>query len=80
MAVFLFGVDWLWSILLQILGVLKFAGGGAFGSRLAEPRRDRRTCPGGRRGLGAALLPLLSRLCSASPSIPEASGARPDLG
>ena len=32
MAVFLFGVDWLWSNLLQILGVLKFGGGGAFGS------------------------------------------------
>ncbi len=32
MAVFLFGVDWFWSILLQLLGVLKFGGGGAFGS------------------------------------------------
>jgi preprotein translocase subunit SecE len=32
MAVYLFGVDWLWSNLLQILGVLKFGGGGAFGS------------------------------------------------
>ncbi len=32
MAVFLFGVDWLWSFLLQMLGVLKFGGGGAFGS------------------------------------------------
>ena len=32
MAVFLFGVDWLWSTLLQLLGVLKFGGGGAFGS------------------------------------------------
>ena len=32
MALFLFGVDWLWSILLQLLGVLKFGGGGAFGS------------------------------------------------
>ncbi len=32
MAVFLFGVDWLWSNLLQIIGVLKFGGGGAFGS------------------------------------------------
>jgi len=32
MAVFLFGVDWLWSNLLQLLGVLKFGGGGAFGS------------------------------------------------
>jgi preprotein translocase subunit SecE len=31
-AVFLFGVDWLWSNLLQLLGVLKFGGGGAFGS------------------------------------------------
>jgi preprotein translocase subunit SecE len=31
-AVFLFGVDWLWSNLLQIIGVLKFGGGGAFGS------------------------------------------------
>ena len=32
MAVFLFGVDWVWSNLLQLLGVLKFGGGGAFGS------------------------------------------------
>jgi len=32
MAVFLFGVDWIWSNLLQLLGVLKFGGGGAFGS------------------------------------------------
>ena len=32
MSVFLFGVDWLWSYLLQFLGVLKFGGGGAFGS------------------------------------------------
>ena len=32
MAVFLFGVDCLWSNLLQIVGVLKFGGGGAFGS------------------------------------------------
>jgi len=32
MAVFLFGVDFLWSHLLQIVGVLKFGGGGAFGS------------------------------------------------
>ncbi len=32
MSVFLFGVDWLWSFLLQSLGVLKFGGGGAFGS------------------------------------------------
>ena len=32
MAVFLFGVDLLWSNLLQIVGVLKFGGGGAFGS------------------------------------------------
>ena len=32
MAVFLFGVDWLWSNLLQLIGVLKFGGGGAFGS------------------------------------------------
>ena len=32
MSVFLFGVDWLWSNLLQLLGVLKFGGGGAFGS------------------------------------------------
>ena len=31
-SVFLFGVDWLWSNLLQLLGVLKFGGGGAFGS------------------------------------------------
>ncbi len=32
MALFLFAVDWLWSYLLQMLGVLKFGGGGAFGS------------------------------------------------
>ncbi len=32
MALFLFGVDWLWSYLLQLIGVLKFGGGGAFGS------------------------------------------------
>ena len=32
MATFLFGVDWIWSNLLQIIGVLKFGGGGAFGS------------------------------------------------
>lgn len=32
MAVFLFGVDWLWSNLLQIIGVLRFGGNGAFGS------------------------------------------------
>jgi preprotein translocase subunit SecE len=31
-SVFLFGVDWVWSNLLQLLGVLKFGGGGAFGS------------------------------------------------
>ncbi|GAC1472121.1 MAG: hypothetical protein NVSMB9_18990 [Isosphaeraceae bacterium] len=31
-SIFLLGVDWLWSILLQLLGVLKFGGGGAFGS------------------------------------------------
>ena len=32
MAFFLFGVDWIWSNLLQVIGVLKFGGGGAFGS------------------------------------------------
>jgi preprotein translocase subunit SecE len=32
MSFYLFGVDWVWSNLLQILGVLKFGGGGAFGS------------------------------------------------
>jgi preprotein translocase subunit SecE len=32
MSVFLFGVDWVWSNLLQLIGVLKFGGGGAFGS------------------------------------------------
>lgn len=32
MSVFLFGVDWIWSNLLQLIGVLKFGGGGAFGS------------------------------------------------
>src|SRR5258708_10349252 len=30
-AVFLFGVDWLWANLLQLLGVLRFGGGGALG-------------------------------------------------
>jgi preprotein translocase subunit SecE len=33
MAIFLFGVDWVWSNLLQIIGVLKFGGGGGFGSQ-----------------------------------------------
>jgi len=33
MAVFLFGVDWIWSNLLQLIGVLKFGGGGGFGSQ-----------------------------------------------
>jgi preprotein translocase subunit SecE len=33
MALFLFGVDWIWSNLLQFLGVLKFGGGGGFGSQ-----------------------------------------------
>ena len=37
MAVFLFGVDWLWSNLLQLIGVLKFGGGGVFGSKPDEP-------------------------------------------
>jgi preprotein translocase subunit SecE len=32
-AVYLFGVDWLWSFLLQKIGVLRFSGGGAFGSQ-----------------------------------------------
>jgi preprotein translocase subunit SecE len=32
MSIYLFGVDWVWSNLLQFLGVLKFGGGGAFGS------------------------------------------------
>jgi preprotein translocase subunit SecE len=32
MAVYLFAVDWIWSNLLQIIGVLRFGGGGAFGS------------------------------------------------
>jgi preprotein translocase subunit SecE len=32
MSLYLFGVDWVWSNLLQFLGVLKFGGGGAFGS------------------------------------------------
>jgi preprotein translocase subunit SecE len=31
-AVFLFGVDQVWLVLLQFLGVLKFSGGGAYGS------------------------------------------------
>jgi preprotein translocase subunit SecE len=33
MAVFLFGVDWVWSNLLQLIGVLRFGGGGSFGSQ-----------------------------------------------
>ncbi len=32
MSVYLFGVDWVWSRLLILLGVLKFGGDGAFGS------------------------------------------------
>ena len=32
-AVFLFGVDWVWSNLLQLIGVLRFGGGGGFGSQ-----------------------------------------------
>jgi preprotein translocase subunit SecE len=32
MAIYLFLVDWVWANLLQILGILKFGGGGAFGS------------------------------------------------
>jgi preprotein translocase subunit SecE len=32
MSLFLFGVDWIWSLLLQALGVLRFDGGGDFGS------------------------------------------------
>jgi preprotein translocase subunit SecE len=32
MSVYLFGVDYLWMTLLQLMGVLKFSGGGAFGS------------------------------------------------
>ena len=32
MALFLFGVDWVWANLLQFLGVLRLGGGGAFGS------------------------------------------------
>jgi preprotein translocase subunit SecE len=32
-AVYLFGVDWLWSTLLQAIGVLKFSGDGAFGAQ-----------------------------------------------
>ena len=32
MAVFLFGVDWLWSTCSRSIGVLQFSGGGGFGS------------------------------------------------
>jgi preprotein translocase subunit SecE len=32
MAVFLFVVDRLWTLILQLIGVLKFSGGGGFGS------------------------------------------------
>ena len=31
-ALFLFGVDWIWANLLQLIGVLKLGGNGAFGS------------------------------------------------
>jgi preprotein translocase subunit SecE len=31
-SIFLFGVDQIWLVLLQFLGVLKFSGGGAYGS------------------------------------------------
>ncbi len=33
MSVFLFGVDLVWSRLLQLIGVLRFSGGGGFGSQ-----------------------------------------------
>ena len=32
-SLYLFGVDWLWSVLLQAIGVLRFTGDGAFGSQ-----------------------------------------------
>ncbi len=32
-ALYLFAVDWLWSVLLQAIGVLRFTGDGAFGSQ-----------------------------------------------
>lgn len=32
MSFYLFGVDWVWSNLLQLIGVLRFGGGGSFGS------------------------------------------------
>jgi len=33
LALYLFVVDWAWSMLLQQIGVLRFGGGGAFGSQ-----------------------------------------------
>jgi preprotein translocase subunit SecE len=32
MALFLFVVDWLWTFILRVIGVLQFSGGGSFGS------------------------------------------------
>jgi preprotein translocase subunit SecE len=32
MALFLFVVDWLWTFILRLIGVLQFSGGGGFGS------------------------------------------------
>jgi preprotein translocase subunit SecE len=32
-SLFLFGVDWLWSTILKLIGVLQIDGGGAFGSQ-----------------------------------------------
>jgi preprotein translocase subunit SecE len=32
MALFLFAVDWLWTFILRVIGVLQFSGGGGFGS------------------------------------------------
>ena len=37
MAVYLFGVDWVWSNLLQFIGVLKFGSGGPSARMPAEP-------------------------------------------
>jgi preprotein translocase subunit SecE len=33
LSLFLFGVDWLWSFILKLLGVLQIDGGGGFGSQ-----------------------------------------------
>ena len=43
MAVFLFGVDWVWSNLLQLIGVLRFRDTSGALARTPEPSRPLRT-------------------------------------